>query len=120
MKPGAQNNVERGSVDSDTDSDDSDTNSVAVAEPGFGQFLMNFPYEEPPEEKKEQSRLHRIMNFPHEEASKGMRGKNQSLAITNLPYKDEQWYQKKFINLIMDFVQENCKVIGFRHENSTL
>jgi hypothetical protein len=119
MKPGAQSSVERG-LDPDTDSDDSDTNSVAVAEPGFSQFLMNFPYEEPPEEKgqfqphglmsfpfeetpeetKEHSRPHRILNFPHE---KGMRGKIQSLAITNLPYEDEQRYQTFFYHFDYGF-----------------
>jgi len=66
-EPGAKRSVEQGLLDlnSDTDSDDSDVNDSAFeTEPGFGHFLLNFPYEELPEEKIWQIQTHRIMNFP--------------------------------------------------------
>lgn len=52
MELGTKKIVERGPVDfhPDIDSDDSDVNSVSEVEPGFGHFLMTFPYEEPVEE----------------------------------------------------------------------
>lgn len=65
MEPGTKRSVKRGPVDlhPDTDTDDSDTNSASEAEPGFGSFLMNFPYEELPEKKMGQSQPHRMMNL---------------------------------------------------------
>lgn len=131
LMPEAKSIVEQGPVDldPDTDSDDSDINSVLVAEPGFGHFLMNFPYEEPLEElglvqphglfgpyeessegKKGPSQPHTgMLNFPYEEASKGMKAENPSLAITNSLHEDEQRYQ------ILNFVQEKYKIIVLRH-----
>ncbi|KAG0630109.1 hypothetical protein M758_1G154900 [Ceratodon purpureus] len=115
LKPGAKSGVDQGLVelamDPDiSDSEGSDTDSVAAAEPEFGHFLMNFPYEELPEEKgqsqphglmsfpyeefpeekKGQSRPQRMMNVPYEEASMGIRGEIKSLTIMDTPNKGGQ------------------------------
>lgn len=67
MEPGAKRIVIGSPGESlDTDSDESEVGSPVVEEePGFGHFLMNFPYEEPLEDHRRQT--NRRTNFPYGE-----------------------------------------------------